>query len=115
MTWGEDVAWLAGVQAGDVVFISTRNGLSRDKVTSVTPTQVRVGQYIKFRKRDGREIAGDPWNFRQLLPSSPELERQYETARARVSLREMQWSQLSDEAVMEVYELVKRHHPKTKP
>lgn len=107
-----DMEWLASIKAGDVVFIESRFGLEKFKVTKVTPKQLVVGEYCRFRRDDGSRIGGSIWDTKHLYPVTPELERQYAAARARVSLREMSWSKLSDDAVIEVLALVTRHFPK---
>lgn len=115
MAWGEDMSWVAALQEGAPVLLETREGLYRHLVTRVTPKQIVVGEHWKFRREDGEEIGRtDKWYFRSLVEPTEANMQRYQAQSARNYLRGALWSKWSDEAVIAIAALTKKHQPKAK-
>ena len=68
--------WLAALKPGDAVIVCRgyRGDRSLSKVVRLTATQVLVGESgERYRKKDGRAVAGDSWSRSWLKESTPEL------------------------------------------
>lgn len=58
----ENDTWLAELKVGDKVIVNTSFTERIDTVTKITPTQIHIGEYTKFRKKDGKSIGSSTWN-----------------------------------------------------
>jgi hypothetical protein len=70
--------WANDLKVGDVVFVSSRNSLSKSIVTKLTATQIVVGDHdCRYQRRTlSRRI--DSWSSDDLRQNTPELEAQYQ-------------------------------------
>jgi len=61
----DNSAWLEGLKVGDPVFVSSRHGLTKAVVVSVTKMHIvaatKSDARYKFRRSTGVEVTGDAW------------------------------------------------------
>jgi hypothetical protein len=65
--------WLETLKEGDEVVVSGPwSGLSLERITRASATQVAVGA-TKFRRSDGRQVGGKGYRFPTIKEPTPEL------------------------------------------
>ena len=104
-------AWLTELKVGDRVFVQGRDSFYPATVEKVTP-KLLIVERGKYRRGDGSKVTADIWSHSHLIQPTEDTERRYAARKARVSLREMRWSEFSDVDVLAVIEFVAARHPK---
>lgn len=67
--------WRQTVKVGDEAFIHSRHGYTFVKVTRLTPTQIIVGENMRFNKKTGDRCGQDCWNFESLVQPTEEIKQ----------------------------------------
>lgn len=114
--------WLKNVKAGDLVAYTARwDGISIGTVEKVTPTQIVVKGH-RFRRDTGWLLGLDAYSSMHLVEPTPDVIKQVRTRRASAHrkaralwlksavqhLDAMRWKDLTDDAVVAVWEFVQK-------
>lgn len=111
-----DSEWLQSVKSGDrVIYDAGRlyGGMRFATVERVTQTQVLVNG-VRFRKADGWQVGADTWHSAYLRESTPEFIRLTEIQSSLEYLRTMKWSELDDDALIQIARSIKAAPRKAK-
>lgn len=68
----ERAVWLAHLKPGNEVLVKTSRSRTICKVERLTPTQIIINNAFRFRRSDGEEHGGQPYNRRTLEQVEPE-------------------------------------------
>lgn len=105
MPRAEEIAWLAGLQAGTQVAYGRDTGLVVATITRVTGTQIVCGT-DRFNRTSGKKLGSSRFHHTWLHPVTPEIREALERRRLLFTVSHTRWPDLSSDALRAVVAII---------